>query len=138
MGQCKEFCGLSPREHAPARLRARRQQEFEAWVAEQQAPAERRRHRTSRPGREAVPRRRRASTVTRSRAPRQQRRRGPDLTHFASRETFAGAIFETNEENLADVAARSARDETGLADAGLRAFASKRSTQLVAYLMSLD
>ena len=96
-GQCTEFCGLS---HANMRLRviAHEPAEFEQWLLEQQQPA--------------------AATVSGAAAEGQeiftqncvnchaikgtdaQATTGPDLTHFASRDTFAGAMFENNTENL--------------------------------------
>lgn len=90
MGQCKEFCGVS---HANMRLivYAHPQDEFDQWVEDQQQDA--------------------SATAPESftqvcaachavKGTDAQADIGPDLTHFASRGTFAGAIFETNAENL--------------------------------------
>ena len=96
-GQCTEFCGLS---HANMRLRviAHDPSDFARWMADQQRPA--------------------AASVSGQAAEGQdifmkncvachaiegtdaQGRSGPNLTHFASRGTFAGAMFENNTENL--------------------------------------
>lgn len=96
-GQCTEFCGLS---HANMRLRviAHEPADFQQWLAEQQQPA--------------------AASVSGAGAEGQdiflqncvschaikgtdaQGTSAPDLTHFATRETFAGAMFENNTENL--------------------------------------
>ncbi|HEX9410493.1 MAG TPA: cytochrome c oxidase subunit II [Actinomycetota bacterium] len=102
LGQCAEFCGIS---HANMRLRlvAQPPSEFEAWVQQQAQPA-------AQPppdvlaimdrvgcggchtingvkGQGGVPY---AGIV------------GPDLSHFADRSTFAGAILDITPANLAD------------------------------------
>lgn len=96
-GQCTEFCGLS---HANMRLRviAHEPAEFERWLLDQQQPA--------------------AASVSGAAAQGQdifmkncvnchaiegtdaQGTTGPNLTHFATRETFAGAMFENTTANL--------------------------------------
>jgi cytochrome c oxidase subunit 2 len=96
-GQCKEFCGLS---HANMRLRVHveEQGDFDQWVAEQQAPAaaasaevaqgEELFMQSACAGCHAIEGTNAAGTI------------GPNLTHFASRETFAGAMFRRTDENL--------------------------------------
>jgi cytochrome c oxidase subunit 2 len=99
-GQCAELCGYS---HANMRMRAfvRTQQEFDAWVRQQQAPAV-----TPPEGTQAA----RGAQVF------QQRgcgachtinglqgavgQVGPNLTHFASRETMAAGIMENTAANI--------------------------------------
>ncbi len=99
MGQCKEFCGLS---HANMRLLviAHEPSEFQTWLAEQQEEAAEPADSLAEQGleifNEACVACHAIGGVTES-----PRNVGPDLTHFASRETFAGALFETNEANLA-------------------------------------
>ncbi len=103
-GQCAEFCGLS---HANMRLRAivQTQQEFDAWVDGQLAapnlPAE---------GEESL----RAEgwdlfllkgcaachQINGTEAIGGGANPGPDLTHVASRGTFAGALYDFNTDNL--------------------------------------
>lgn len=96
LGQCKEFCGLS---HANMRLRviAHSEAGYDRWVAEQLEPAT-------------------AESLTMEGArlflegqcvnchaiggTDAAARSGPDLTHFGSRETFAGAMFRNTDENL--------------------------------------
>ena len=133
MGQCKEFCGLS---HANMRLIvfAHEPADFQTWVSEQQKPAA--------PSSEvaageklflegscvnchAIQGTDAAATTA------------PDLTHFAARTTFAGAMFETNEENLADWLRDPPAMKPGsfMPDYGL---SEEEITQLVAYLMSLE
>jgi cytochrome c oxidase subunit 2 len=65
---------------------------------------------------------------------------GPDLTHFASRNTFAGAIFDRNAENLTAWVSDAPNEKpgslmpSGLKDMGLDAEDVKA---IVAYLQSL-
>lgn len=105
-GQCKEFCGLS---HAGMRFTvvAHTPEDFEQWVTDQQRPA---------PPPEGVAADGLQVFLEAGRAgcaechavdgvqPSGERiggsNSGPNLTHFASRECFAGCIFETNDENL--------------------------------------
>jgi cytochrome c oxidase subunit 2 len=134
LGQCKEFCGLS---HANMRLIvfAHEPQDFQTWVAEQQKPA-------------AAP----ASDVAAGEkvflegecvnchaieGTEAAATTGPDLTHFASRTTFAGAMFETNPENLADWLDDPPAMKPGvlMPDYGL---SQQEIDQLVAYLLSLE
>ena len=103
-GQCKEFCGLSHTymaftvvAHTPA--------DFETWVAEQQAPAV-----PPEPGSAAEG----LATfldigcvachaidgVKDANGQALVANGGPNLTHFASRECFAGCILEMNDEDL--------------------------------------
>ena len=97
-GQCKEFCGLS---HANMRLIviAHEPREFQTWLAEQQEEAAEPADSLARQGQEIF----QESCVAchsikgLTEAPRNV---GPDLTHFASRETFAGALFPLDEGNL--------------------------------------
>jgi cytochrome c oxidase subunit II len=106
-GQCKEFCGLS---HAYMRfvVVAHTPAEFEQWVADQQAPA----------GQldgaapeglqvflEAGPAGcTQCHAVNGLRDANGEPVRGsidaPNLSHFASRDCFAGCIFENTDENL--------------------------------------
>ena len=134
MGQCKEFCGLS---HANMRLIvfAHEPADFQTWVSEQQRPAEPAAAELAAgeklflegecvnchaiQGTDAA-----ANTA-------------PDLTHFASRETFAGAMFDVNEENLAEWLRDPPAMKPGalMPDYGL---SEEEISSLVAYLMSLD
>ncbi len=98
-GQCAEFCGPS---HANMRLRVIVQSEddFRAWIESQKLPAA-----VPAAGSKAAEGKRifetgaciGCHTIAGTNA---QGRIGPDLTHFASRSTFAGAMFESNDENL--------------------------------------
>lgn len=134
-GQCTEFCGLS---HANMRLRviAHPEQEFLDWVADQQRPAPRAAGDLAAEGEKlflegaCV----NCHAVQGTEAGGQT---GPDLTHFASRETFGGAMFANTEENLAawirdpdEVKPGAQMPDYGHNDAEIRA--------LVAYLMTLE
>jgi len=98
IGQCTEFCGDS---HANMRAKAiaMTPADFDAWVASQRAPSVK------------------ASPGTRGEAGAllfaqkgcggchtvegvSEGTIGPNLTHFASRTTFAGSIFDNNDANL--------------------------------------
>ncbi|MFA9432365.1 cytochrome c oxidase subunit II [Egicoccus sp. AB-alg2] len=108
LGQCAEYCGLS---HVNMRIRGEslEQADFEAWVENQQSPAVQPTDGLAAEGAELFGAAFDTDIGQRSCAACHQIWNGegqrspgvgPDLTHFASREEFAGAIFETNEENL--------------------------------------
>ena len=150
LGQCKEFCGLG---HAFMRLTVIAQEpaEFDAWVARQrEGPAEATGQAAE--GQElfeqgadngqfangpacsachAVD----ANLVEGGEPP--QPATGPNLTHFAGRETFAGALLENNAANLQDWLADPEEVKPGalMPDLGLTA---EQIDDLVAYLQSLD
>jgi cytochrome c oxidase subunit II len=98
LGQCKEFCGLS---HANMRLivYTHTQEDFDDWAADQAA--------------DAAPATGAAADGEKIfleagcvnchtiRGTEAAGATAPDLTHFGSRTTFAGAIFDNNEEELA-------------------------------------
>ena len=98
-GQCKEFCGLS---HANMRLRviAHDPADFEDWLSEQKEEAVSPSGSLAQQGQEIFVGKC-ASCHAIQGVTQGTRNVGPDLTHFASRETFAGALFPTNEANLA-------------------------------------
>jgi cytochrome c oxidase subunit 2 len=101
LGECKELCGLS---HANMRLRviAQPQEDFDAWVQDMQATEE---HDASLEGADifangtgiAQP----CSACHAVEGSQANPNLGPNLGGFSERGTFAGAIFENNEENLA-------------------------------------
>ncbi len=102
-GQCAEFCGLS---HANMRFRVfvDRPEAFAAWAAQQTSPP-------AVPGRPiggtdltAVGARLYASgpcVTCHTLRESSTQRVGPDLTHFASRTSFAGGTLDNTPENLA-------------------------------------
>jgi cytochrome c oxidase subunit 2 len=102
LGQCAEYCGLS---HANMRLRviAESQADFDEWLEGQQAglSAEQEEFVTAKEG----PIQELGCTSCHAFTGVEDNdtaRVGPNLTHFASRETFAGAMFDLTEENLRD------------------------------------
>ena len=97
-GQCTEYCGLS---HANMRLRviAQAPEDFEQWLDDQGEDAQSPSSGDAAEGEQlflenacagchTIGGTDAAGTV------------GPDLTHLASRKTFAGALFPMNEQNL--------------------------------------
>jgi cytochrome c oxidase subunit II len=141
LGQCKEFCGLS---HANMRLRviAHTPTEFQQWVSEQQEPASSPTEELAAEGErifleEDLPAGGRCTDCHAIAGTDAQGTTGPDLTHFAARETFAGAIFRRTDENLANwlrdpeaVKIGALMPDYGLSEDQIRA--------LVAYLQSLE
>jgi cytochrome c oxidase subunit 2 len=137
MGQCKEFCGLS---HANMRLLVytKTQGEFDEWVAEQAADAQ--------PATGAAARGEQIfleAGCVNCHAVRGTEAEGataPDLTHFGSRTTFAGAIFKlANEEEDGELAAwlrnpPAVKPGALMPDYGLT---EDQIQSLVTYLMSL-
>ncbi|HET7481425.1 MAG TPA: cytochrome c oxidase subunit II [Actinomycetota bacterium] len=133
-GQCTEYCGLS---HANMRIRviADSPSDFDAWLAEQQQPAETPTDPTAAEGQKVFlqgP----CINCHAIEGTDAQARVGPDLTHFASRQWFAGAMFENTPENvsawLADPPA--VKPGSKMPDYGL---SSDDIQKLVAYLESL-
>lgn len=140
-GQCTEFCGLG---HAYMRLRVITHEpaDYEAWVDDQQqAAAEPPTSGSVAEGAELFGKGACAgchatdSALAEDGGPAQPAT-GPNLTHFASRETFAGAIFENNTENLKAWLAGPADVKPGatMPDLGL---SEDEISDLIAYLQSL-
>ncbi len=138
-GQCKEFCGLS---HANMRLSvvAQTPEDFEAWVADQQAPAAeddlaaagaKLFQEGEFPGGPPC-----AACHALESSADAEPAVGPNLTHFASRERFAGEMFERTDENLRRWLAGPPDVKPGalMPDLGLT---GQQIDALVAYLQSL-
>jgi cytochrome c oxidase subunit II len=134
-GQCTEYCGLS---HANMRIvaYAHSPDEFDQWVEDQQAEAADPTDSLAQQGQdvfmegECINCHAIAGTDA-------QARTGPDLTHFGSRETFAGAMFTNTDENLAAWLNDPPGVKPGakMPDYGLT---SDEIDALVAYLQSLE
>jgi cytochrome c oxidase subunit II len=137
-GTCVEYCGLS---HANMRLRvfAHSQDDYERWVRDQKAaPAApsglAARGKTILEESQCIS----CHTIEGTKATGTT---APNLTHFASRTTFAGAIFVNNEENLrkwladAPAAKPGSKMPAGKAEMGL---SDDDITALIAYLQSLE
>jgi cytochrome c oxidase subunit II len=142
LGQCAEYCGLS---HVNMRNRAvaMTAEDFDAWVEQQTTPAEVPEEGTAAfEGREHF-----ANSCAAchqiwegdgERAPDI----GPDLTHLMSREEFAGAIFDLDEDNLREwledpPAMKAMQPERGIGMPNLN-LSDDEIDALVAYLMTLD
>jgi cytochrome c oxidase subunit II len=97
-GQCYQLCGYS---HANMRDRAVIQPEpdFDAWLAGQQQPPVQPTDAVAMEGADLFQKTSCPSCHTINGTPAEGKI-GPNLTHFASRGTFAGSIFETNAENI--------------------------------------
>jgi cytochrome c oxidase subunit 2 len=103
-GQCAEFCGLS---HARMRFEviAHDPAEFEEWIAAQAEPADAPGDALAQEGEVLFDE---ATCIAchaiegyeESTGTAAGVRIGPNLTHFASRDMFAGGVLENNEENL--------------------------------------
>ncbi|MBW3659665.1 MAG: cytochrome c oxidase subunit II [Actinobacteria bacterium] len=146
LGQCAEYCGLS---HANMRARAvaLSDGDWQAWLENQQSPAVTPEDGLAAQGAELFGNLGdRRSCVSchniRTEGGEPGAAVGPDLTHLMSREEFAGAIFELNEENLqqwlADPPAmKPMQPETGIGmpDLGLT---PEEIDALVAYLLTLE
>lgn len=150
MGQCKEYCGLS---HANMRIvaYAHAPDDFEQWVENQSASAAEAGGDAANGAElftESFPIK---STIVED-GPTEyacaschalqpgldaQPVTGPNLTHFASRSTFAGATFDNNEENLANWL----RDPAGVRPGSKMPaldLSEDEIRDLVAYLRSLE
>lgn len=135
LGQCTEYCGLS---HANMRLRviAHPKAEFDQWLTEQAQPAAAATDAAAAEGErlflegECINCHAIGGTDAQSRV-------GPDLTHFASRSTFAGAMFKNNTENL-----RAWLDDPPAVKPGAKmpdyGLSSEEIDALIAYLQSLE
>ena len=139
-GQCKEFCGLS---HSRMRIKvfADTQEEFDQWVEDQTATAEAEPAGSlERQGAEIF-----ANTCTACHAidgtdaaPEDDSTlAGPNLTHFASRTTFAGVLFKNDAENLRNWIDNPPAMKPGatMPDYGL---SSEEIDAVVAYLQTLE
>jgi cytochrome c oxidase subunit 2 len=97
-GQCTEYCSLS---HANMRLRVivKSQSDYDAWVRAQQAPPEKPSASDAVQGQQifmsnvCITCHTIAGTDANGKL-------GPDLTHFASRGTFAGSMFDNTPANV--------------------------------------
>ena len=97
-GQCYQLCGYS---HGNMRERAiiQSQADFNAWIAAQQQPAVQPTEGDAAEGAQLFQTRGCAGCHT-IEGTAAQGKVGPNLTHFASRGTFAGSIFENNAESI--------------------------------------
>ena len=142
LGQCAEYCGLS-HVNMRARVVAKDQAGFDAWVAGQTEPAP-----VPEPGTLAADG---AALFDQACAACHQVWHGdagraptigPDLTHLMSREEFAGAIHDLTEENLRDwlrdpTAMKAMQPERGIGMPAL-GLSEDEIDALIAYLLTLE
>ncbi|MCA1726415.1 MAG: cytochrome c oxidase subunit II [Actinobacteria bacterium] len=137
LGQCAEFCGIS---HAYMRLLtiAHTPEEFDAWLQQESAAAAEPTDALASQGLELFqnPQTCMACHAIKG-VENAEAQVGPDLTHFGSRTTFAGATIELTEENLAQWLddPSSLKPGAKMPDYGL---SPDEIRALVAYLMSLQ
>ena len=146
LGQCKEFCGLG---HANMRLRAVAQTpgDFDAWLSDQQQPSVPPSSGLAAEGARLFAEGSQdgqfadgpacASCHAVDSTALEAANIGPNLTHFAGRSTFAGAIFKRTDENLAAWLENPAGVKPGalMPDVGLT---QEQIDALVAYLQTLE
>ncbi len=139
-GTCTEYCGLS---HANMRLKvfAHTPEDFERWVSEQREEAVRPRGGLAQRGERIFQEKLCVTCHTiRFGGSKAEGKTAPELTHFASRTTFAGSIFERTNENLrrwvSDAPSRKpgSKMPSGIGTMGLT---EDDVAALVAYLQSL-
>jgi cytochrome c oxidase subunit 2 len=141
-GQCAEYCGLS---HANMRFTVVAQEpgEFQAWIDRQAEPAAEPSGQLAQRGKQAFEENACFTChaikgyQTADGAPAEARI-GPSLTHFASRQKFAGGMFETdNAEQLAAWLRNPPGEKPGAQMPNL-GLAEEDIDALVAYLQSLE
>jgi cytochrome c oxidase subunit 2 len=133
IGQCAEYCGIS---HANMRFRAivHPKGEFEEWVKAQQAPPVDSKDALAQQGKEIFTKS--ACVGCHTIAGVSIGHIGPDLTHFASRHTFAGSLMKTTPENLAKWVENPAQMKPGALMPNL-GLTGEQSKAVAAYLLSL-
>ena len=145
MGQCTEFCGLS---HANMRILAFAHEtaDFDAWVEAEQQEAEEPTDDLAAEGAQlfvegtgdgTFPNGGACGSCHAIAGTTAQGIVGPDLTHFASRETFAGATYDNTRANLSSWLADPPAMKPGvdMPDLGLT---SEQIDALLAYLETLE
>lgn len=139
LGQCAEYCGLS---HANMRAKAYAHEpaDFDRWVEEQLADAAN--EGSVNEGRELFLNQQFAGGQScvachAIKGTSAAGVLGPNLTHLASRDRFAGEMFELNEENLKKWLADPPNQKPGslMPDLGLN---QEQINDLTAYLLSLE
>jgi cytochrome c oxidase subunit 2 len=138
LGQCAEFCGLS---HANMKFSvvAQEPEEFDAWIEEQAAEAELQESGLAAEGQELYV----SATCVACHAieghPQNAGARvGPTLTHFNSRETFAGGILDVQSDDQLRAWLRDPQDEKPGAQMPDLNLSEEQIDALVAYLRTLD
>jgi cytochrome c oxidase subunit 2 len=141
LGQCTEYCGLS---HANMRLRVytHSDSDFDTWVASQKEQYTKPSDPLARAGAkiflgEELPAGGTCINCHAIQGTEAQGTTAPDLTHFGSRKTFAGAIFDNTPEALATWL----RDPPGVKPGAMMpdyGLSEDQIDALVAFLQGLD
>jgi cytochrome c oxidase subunit II len=137
-GQCAEFCGLS---HANMRfyVTAVEPDEFEEWLEQQSGDAREPETAQEQLGYDLVAANCVACHQVRGHEANGGSRIGPDLTHFGTREEFAGAIFRTDDtEQLKRWIANSQQEKPGSQMLPFPQLTEEELDALAAYLQSLE
>ena len=135
-GQCAEFCGLS---HARMRFSvvAHDPADFDAWLSTQAEAAEEPADDLAQQGFEQFTQ----ATCIACHAIKgyegAEARVGPDLTHFMSRESFAGGLLENNEENIKSWLRNPQAEKAGAQMPNLN-LSEEQIDALTAYLQTLE
>jgi cytochrome c oxidase subunit 2 len=132
-GQCAEYCGMS---HANMRFRVvvHPKGEFEQWVKAQQAPPVESTDPLAQQGKDFFGKS--ACVGCHTIAGVSAGQIGPDLTHFASRHTFAGSLMQATPENVAKWIENPGGMKPGALMPNL-GITGDQSKALAAYLLSL-
>lgn len=133
-GTCAEYCGLS---HANMRFMvvAHAPEDFERWMSDQLRPAVEPTDELALEGKRLFESQACVGCHTIRGTPAEAKE-GPDLTHFASRDAFAGHIFDRSDENLREWL----RDPPGVKPGSLMpalGLSDEQITALIAYLQGL-
>lgn len=138
LGQCAEFCGLS---HANMRFRvvAVSPAEYEQWLQDQAEPAAAPDSELAQQGEDLFGQNCVACHAVQGHPANGGSRIGPDLTHFASREEFAGAIFAVeDEEQLRRWIRNPQAEKPGAQMLPFSGLSEQELDALIAYLYSLE
>ena len=138
LGQCAEFCGLS---HANMKFEvvALEQAEYDEWVESQLEPANEPADEQQELGYDLFGVNCVQCHSVDGHEASGGARQGPDLTHFMSRETYAGAIFDTEDsEQLTDWIRHSAGEKPGSQMMQFTELSDEELDALTAYLQNLD
>ena len=133
IGQCAEYCGTS---HANMRFRVivHSKEDFERWVADQQAPAAEPKDPLAQKGKELFGQS--ACVGCHTIAGISAGVLGPNLTHFGSRKTLAGGMMPSTAENLVMWIENPGHMKPGVLMPNL-GMKGEQSQALAAYLLSL-
>lgn len=136
-GQCAEFCGLA---HAEMRFQVvtHTADEFTAWLDDQAEPADDEPGGEAAEGQELFGQNCVACHAVDGHPENGDVRVGPDLTHFASREVFAGGLFDNDDPEQIAAWLRDPSDAKPGAQMPNLGLEEDQITALVEYLQTLE